>query len=215
MADYYAAYRRLAEIIDDPGDGGDLQAVAGRELHRRQHPRAACPQGLFRDRLAAGCRAATPTGTVFCPPWRDRVLEAAHRRPRNERHRRSHAGDDRRVPRRHLRAARRRGISRRAGDNGRAHAAGRQLAEQRGEREELIVAALLHDIGHFTSEFGTFSMEDTEDRFHEEAGARRAGAGSSRPSSSTACATTLRPSAICAPPIRDISDSCQRPRCIP
>jgi len=33
------------------------------------------------------------------------------------------------------------------------------------------VAALLHDIGHFTSEFGMFSMEDTEDRWHERAGA--------------------------------------------
>jgi phosphonate degradation associated HDIG domain protein len=45
------------------------------------------------------------------------------------------------------------------------------LAEQQGESEIIIVAALLHDIGHFTSEFGTFSMEDTHDRHHEEAGA--------------------------------------------
>lgn len=49
---------------------------------------------------------------------------------------------------------------------------GATLAEAEGQREEIIVAALLHDIGHFTSEFGTFSMEDTEDRFHEEAGAK-------------------------------------------
>jgi [1-hydroxy-2-(trimethylamino)ethyl]phosphonate dioxygenase len=45
------------------------------------------------------------------------------------------------------------------------------LAEQQGEQEIIIVAALLHDIGHFTSEFGTFSMEDTHDRHHHEAGA--------------------------------------------
>lgn len=45
------------------------------------------------------------------------------------------------------------------------------LAEQRGEPEIIIVAALLHDIGHFTSEFGTFSMNDTHDKHHEEAGA--------------------------------------------
>jgi len=45
------------------------------------------------------------------------------------------------------------------------------LAEQQGESEIIIVSALLHDIGHFTSEFGTFSMEDTHDRHHEEAGA--------------------------------------------
>lgn len=49
---------------------------------------------------------------------------------------------------------------------------GATLAEKKGLREEIIVAALLHDIGHFTSEFGIFTMEDTEDRFHEEAGAK-------------------------------------------
>ena len=48
---------------------------------------------------------------------------------------------------------------------------GAHAAEQNGEDEAIIVAALLHDIGHFTSEFGTFSMEDTEDRHHEDAGA--------------------------------------------
>ena len=48
---------------------------------------------------------------------------------------------------------------------------GAYLAEMSGEREEVITAALLHDIGHFTSEFGMFSMDDTQDRYHEEAGA--------------------------------------------
>lgn len=48
---------------------------------------------------------------------------------------------------------------------------GAYLAEQQGEPEIIIVAALLHDIGHFTSEFGTFSMDDTHDKHHEEAGA--------------------------------------------
>ena len=48
---------------------------------------------------------------------------------------------------------------------------GATLAERQGLPEEIIVGALLHDIGHFTSEFGTFSMEDTEDRHHEDAGA--------------------------------------------
>ena len=45
------------------------------------------------------------------------------------------------------------------------------FAERQGEPEVIVVAALLHDIGHFTSEFGTFSMDDTHDRRHEEAGA--------------------------------------------
>jgi phosphonate degradation associated HDIG domain protein len=49
---------------------------------------------------------------------------------------------------------------------------GATIAEQNGQDEIIIVSALLHDIGHFTSEFGTFTMDDTEDRFHEEAGAK-------------------------------------------
>jgi len=49
---------------------------------------------------------------------------------------------------------------------------GATIAEQNGHSETIIVAALLHDIGHFTSEFGMFSMDDTEDRYHEEAGAK-------------------------------------------
>lgn len=44
---------------------------------------------------------------------------------------------------------------------------GATIAEQNGLDETIIVGALLHDIGHFTSEFGTFSMDDTEDRHHE------------------------------------------------
>jgi len=48
---------------------------------------------------------------------------------------------------------------------------GAHLAELANEDEVTVVAVLLHDIGHFTSEFGSFSMEDTKDRFHEEAGA--------------------------------------------
>jgi phosphonate degradation associated HDIG domain protein len=49
---------------------------------------------------------------------------------------------------------------------------GATLAEKSEASEEIIVAALLHDIGHFTSEFGSFTMEDTKDRYHEEAGAK-------------------------------------------
>jgi len=49
---------------------------------------------------------------------------------------------------------------------------GATIAQSNGQEEEIIVGALLHDIGHFTSEFGTFSMDDTKDRYHEEAGAK-------------------------------------------
>ena len=48
---------------------------------------------------------------------------------------------------------------------------GATMAEQSRETDEIVIGTLLHDIGHFTSEFGTFSMEDTEDRYHEDAGA--------------------------------------------
>ena len=49
---------------------------------------------------------------------------------------------------------------------------GATFAEQQGLGEDIIVAALLHDIGHFTSEFGTYRTDDTQDRHHEEAGAQ-------------------------------------------
>lgn len=48
---------------------------------------------------------------------------------------------------------------------------GAHFAEEANEPEVIIVSALLHDIGHFTSEFGTFTMDDVEDKFHEDAGA--------------------------------------------
>lgn len=46
-----------------------------------------------------------------------------------------------------------------------------QQGEQAGADEALVAAALLHDIGHFTSELGRFTMADRFDRRHEEAGA--------------------------------------------
>ncbi|MEP4198633.1 MAG: HD domain-containing protein [Aliishimia sp.] len=49
---------------------------------------------------------------------------------------------------------------------------GATFAENKGLSENIIVAALLHDIGHFTSEFGTYAPDDVQDRFHEDAGAQ-------------------------------------------
>ncbi|MCW6508576.1 (R)-1-hydroxy-2-trimethylaminoethylphosphonate oxygenase [Lichenifustis flavocetrariae] len=48
---------------------------------------------------------------------------------------------------------------------------GAWFAERDKANDDLIAAALLHDIGHFTSEFGAYSPEDTEDRHHDDAGA--------------------------------------------
>lgn len=45
------------------------------------------------------------------------------------------------------------------------------LAERDGCDADIIVAALLHDVGHLTGTGGTFSMDDTHDRHHEVAGA--------------------------------------------
>jgi predicted HD phosphohydrolase len=49
---------------------------------------------------------------------------------------------------------------------------GASLAEHQGHSNIVIAAALLHDIGHFTSDFGTFSMDDSHDRQHEIYGAK-------------------------------------------
>ena len=46
-----------------------------------------------------------------------------------------------------------------------------QCAQDAGQAPAVIVAALLHDIGHFTSEFGTYSPDDVVDKHHEDAGA--------------------------------------------
>ena len=49
---------------------------------------------------------------------------------------------------------------------------GATIAERKGDPEQIVAAALLHDIGHIVGGSGSFSMDDTEDRFHERAGAR-------------------------------------------
>ena len=38
---------------------------------------------------------------------------------------------------------------------------GATLGEKNEGPDEIVVGVLLHDIGHFTSEFSTFSMDDT------------------------------------------------------
>lgn len=45
------------------------------------------------------------------------------------------------------------------------------LAERASDPEPIIVAALLHDIGHFTSNIGSVETHNHQDRLHEHAGA--------------------------------------------
>jgi putative nucleotidyltransferase with HDIG domain len=45
------------------------------------------------------------------------------------------------------------------------------LAQAEAAPDTLVAAALLHDIGHFASEFGEYSPEDTEDKHHDDSGA--------------------------------------------
>ncbi|UTW13668.1 HD domain-containing protein [Marinobacterium rhizophilum] len=49
---------------------------------------------------------------------------------------------------------------------------GATLAQREGKPVEVIVGALLHDIGHVASNAGCFAMDDTWDRRHEDAGAQ-------------------------------------------
>ena len=48
---------------------------------------------------------------------------------------------------------------------------GARLAEDAGASDELIAAALLHDIGHYTNEFGADAAALGVDNHHDEAGA--------------------------------------------
>lgn len=48
---------------------------------------------------------------------------------------------------------------------------GAVLAEQAGASEEVVAAALLHDVGHFTHDFPTDAADQGIDSRHEEAGA--------------------------------------------
>lgn len=47
---------------------------------------------------------------------------------------------------------------------------GARLAEREGAGDALVAAALLHDIGHFTGEFGAYTPGDKQDRYHDRAG---------------------------------------------
>ena len=87
------------------------------------------------------------------------------------------------------------------------------FAEAAEEPDIIVVAALLHDIGHFTSEFGMFSMQDTEDKYHEEAVQQYCN-GSFPNWLPIVCAITLQPNGIYVQRTPNISANCLQLPCI-
>ena len=47
---------------------------------------------------------------------------------------------------------------------------GAALAEINCASDKLIVAILLHDVGHFTSDFSSYSSNDIRDKYYDTAG---------------------------------------------
>ena len=171
MAGYYAAYRLLGEIIYDAGMALSFKLAPGelfivdntRVLHARKGfsgEGSRWLQGCYAERMGSfrpwPPRGAAPEGGLMSGPDHRTLSPGTivaflggifERRGGEE-----YLGEPVTMAEHMLQGA--------------------HLAEQQGEPEIIIVAALLHDVGHFTSEFGSFSMEDTHDRHHEEAGAR-------------------------------------------
>ena len=74
---------------------------------------------------------------------------------------------------------------------------GALLAEQAGASDTMVAGALLHDIGHYTNEFGDDYIEQGIDNLHEEAGAKAVGVVHDQRRSSRLRETTEFP-----PPVR-------------
>ncbi len=159
MPRFLAAWRRLGEIIDDPAmhhrfrlEPGDLFLVDNRRV---LHSRTAFTgtgrrwlQGCYADidGLASTWRVLQAAHTGDSPCLVD-LVEGIFTRLGAE----AYLGEDVTMAEHMLQAA--------------------ALAEADGADDDLVVAALLHDIGHFTSAEGTYSPEAITDHRHEQAGA--------------------------------------------
>jgi gamma-butyrobetaine dioxygenase len=161
MPAYYAALRRFASLVDDPAmqvtfrlAPGDLLIVDNtRVLHARQ-----AFSGTGR-RWLQGCYADLDGLRSMLAVLRRRLavdavdavvaelVDVFERRGAEE-----YLGEPVTIAEHMLQAA--------------------ALAEAEAAEPELVVAALLHDIGHFTGELGTYSPEATIDHGHEHAAAR-------------------------------------------
>lgn len=153
MPAFLTAYRRLAEIIDDPAmqvrfrlAPGDLFVVDNRRvLHSRTAfggEGARWLQGCYADvdGLASTVRVHRSTALA------DTVADTFARRGAEE-----YLGEAVSMAEHMAQCA--------------------AQAEAAGADDELVIAALLHDLGHFTSDLGTYSAGATVDHRHEIAGA--------------------------------------------
>ena len=167
MEDYYAAYRRFAELIEDPSMQVTFKLAPGelfivdntRVLHARKAFSGSGKrwlQGCYADKdgLLSTLAAIEFEGcTAMSEPVLDRdtivpfIADIFERRGAD-----SYLGEPVTMSQHMLQGA--------------------VLAERDDAAEELVAAALLHDIGHYTSEFGPLSDESHDDNFHDEAGAR-------------------------------------------
>lgn len=153
MTAVMAAHHRLAEIVDDPElqmrftlRPGDLFIVDNRRvLHSRSaftSEGSRWMQGCYAD--IDGLRSALRVGRG--PALAEMVGDVFARRGAEE-----YLGEDVTMAEHMLQCA--------------------AMAERAGADDELVTAALLHDIGHFTGELGTYSPSTIVDHRHEIHGA--------------------------------------------
>ncbi len=158
MPAYLAAYRRFSSYIDDPAmqvtftlRPGDLFIVDNtRVFHARQAFSGSGSrwlQGCYADIDGLRSTLAVLRRGLAADAFVGRIVDVFERRGAEE-----YLGEDVTMAEHMLQSA--------------------ALANAEGADPELVVAALLHDIGHFTGEFGTYSPETTIDHRHEWEGTR-------------------------------------------
>lgn len=153
MPAYLAALRRFASYVDDPAmhvtfrlEPGDLFIV---DNTRVLHARAAFAgtgsrwlQGCYADIDGLRSTLEVLRRELAVDDVIDRIVDVFARRGAEE-----YLGEPVSMAQHMLQAA--------------------AIAEAEGADQELVAAALLHDIGHFIGEFGTYSPEATVDHRHE------------------------------------------------
>ncbi len=158
MRAYLSAYRRFASYVDDPAmqvtftlAPGDLFVVDNaRILHAREAFSGSGTrwlQGCYSDMDGVRSTLAVLRREQAVDALVAEIVDVFERRGAEE-----YLGEDVTMAEHMLQAA--------------------ALAAAEGADAELVVAALLHDVGHFTGELGTYSPKATVDHRHEVSGVR-------------------------------------------